>query len=143
MSAAKRAPEAKEPGVKGSDDRFAPAKSAIVASTRKEPPPEKPESTRLRYLVLLSFWAIVILLGLPVWWATTSIYRAPLPMEQMMDWADGKVRLNFPKRQRGQLTAPGMQTRFPTANINRGTFVTRSRSAASSAKHSACPRRPK
>ena len=91
MSAAKGVPDAKEPGGKDTGDQFAPSKAANVSSTRKEPPPEKPESIRLRYQVLLSFWAIIILLGLPIWWATTSIYRAPLPMEQMMDWADGKV----------------------------------------------------
>jgi phosphatidylinositol glycan class S len=91
MPAAKGVPEAKEPVEEGTGDQFAPSKTANAASTRKEPPPEKPESIRLRYLVLLSFWAIIILLGLPIWWATTSIYRAPLPMEQMMDWADGKV----------------------------------------------------
>jgi hypothetical protein len=91
MSAAKQVPMTKEPGGKGADDQFAPAKAVNVASTKKEPPPEKPESIRLRHFVLLSFWAIIILLGLPTWWATTSIYRAELPMEQMMDWADGKV----------------------------------------------------
>lgn len=91
MSAAKAPLGAKGPGGEGTNDQFAPANAANVASTKKEPPPEKPESIRLRYQVLLSFWAIIILLGLPIWWATTSIYRAPLPMEQMMDWADGKV----------------------------------------------------
>lgn len=91
MSAAKGTPEAKGPGDEGTDDQFGPTNAANVASTKKEPPPEKPESIRLRYQVTASFWAIIILLGLPVWWATTSIYRASLPMEQMMDWADGKV----------------------------------------------------
>jgi GPI-anchor transamidase subunit S len=91
MSAAKGVSEVMNLGGKDTGDQFAPSKATNVASTRREPPPEKPESIRLRYLVLLSFWAIIILLGLPIWWATTSIYRAPLPMEQMMDWADGKV----------------------------------------------------
>jgi phosphatidylinositol glycan class S len=91
MSAAKQVPVAKELGAKDSSDYFAPANDANVTTTRKEPPPEKAESIRLRYLVLLSFWAIIILFGLPIWWKTTSIYRAPLPMDQMMDWADGKV----------------------------------------------------
>lgn len=94
MPAAKQVPIAKEPGAKGADDKFAPAKAANVVSTKKGPPPEKPESVRLRYYVIVSFWAIIILLGLPTWWATTAIYRAELPMEQMMDWADGKVYLS-------------------------------------------------
>jgi phosphatidylinositol glycan class S len=108
MSAAKQAPEAKEPGGKDADDQFAAPKAANVTSSRKEPPPEKPESIRLRYLVLLSFWAIIILLGLPIWWATTSIYRAPLPMEQMMDWADGKVCGAFRRSKESHLTAAGL-----------------------------------
>ena len=99
MSAAKQVPVTKGLGAKDPGDQFAPAKPANVASTKKEPPPEKAESIRLRYLVLLSFWAIIILLGLPIWWKTTSIYRAQLPMDEMMDWADGKVscRLRWAK----------------------------------------------
>jgi GPI-anchor transamidase subunit S len=99
MSAAKQVPVTKGLGAKDAGDQFAPAKPANVASTKKEPPPEKAESIRLRYLVLLSFWAIIILLGLPIWWKTTSIYRAQLPMDEMMDWADGKVscRLRWAK----------------------------------------------
>jgi phosphatidylinositol glycan class S len=33
-----------------------------------------------------------------VWWKTTTVYRAPLPLQEMLDWADGKVsrqRLGF------------------------------------------------
>ena len=57
----------------------------------KEPPPEKKADVRRRSAVVLSFWMIVILLGLPIWWKTTSIYRANLPVEGMLQWADGKV----------------------------------------------------
>lgn len=57
----------------------------------RQPPPEKPESTRTRTLVVLSFWAVVLCLGLPVWLWTTSIHRAHLPLREMLDWADGKV----------------------------------------------------
>jgi phosphatidylinositol glycan class S len=65
----------------------------------KQPPPPSPESTRTRQLVVLSFWAVVILLGLPIWWKTTTIYRANLPLQSMTDWADGKVcRPTFPLR---------------------------------------------
>ena len=62
-----------------------------VASTKKHPPPESSESIRTRGFVILSFWAIVILLGLPTWWWTTSIYRARLPLQEMLEWADEKV----------------------------------------------------
>lgn len=58
---------------------------------RKEPPPEKPTDVRRRSLVILSFWAIVLCLGLPIWWKTTSIYRASLPVDEMLDWSDGRV----------------------------------------------------
>ncbi|OAG42224.1 hypothetical protein AYO21_03678 [Fonsecaea monophora] len=59
----------------------------------KQPPPETPEAVSLRTKIVLSFWAVIILLGLPVWWQTTSIYRASLPLQDMLDWADG---LNTP-----------------------------------------------
>ncbi len=73
----------------GSTD--APA-NAVSAYKKKEPPPESPASIKLRSLVILSFWAIIIAVGVPIWWKTTTIYRASLPLDQMMDWADGRVR---------------------------------------------------
>lgn len=79
-----------EKGGIGKDD-IAPADAVSIATTKKEPPPEKPESIQLRGFVLLSFWAIILLLGLPIWWKTTTIYRASLPLDQMMDWADGRA----------------------------------------------------
>ena len=62
-----------------------------VISSRMQPPPEGFTSIRVRGLVILSFWAVIVLLGLPTWWWTTSIHRARLPLEEMLDWADGKV----------------------------------------------------
>lgn len=59
----------------------------------KPPPPEKPADVRRRSYIVLSFWVIVILLGIPFWWATTSIYRADLPYDDMLQWANGKVRI--------------------------------------------------
>ena len=55
------------------------------------PPPERPEHTRIRGLVIASFWAIVVLFGIPIWLWTTSIHRAQLPLDDMLVWADGKV----------------------------------------------------
>ncbi|KAI8353867.1 phosphatidylinositol-glycan biosynthesis class S protein [Mortierella sp. GBAus27b] len=40
---------------------------------------------RTRRLVLLSVWAVV-LLGLPLWWKTTRVYRAELPYEDIEHW---------------------------------------------------------
>ncbi|EYE99650.1 GPI-anchor transamidase GPI17 [Aspergillus ruber CBS 135680] len=59
-------------------------------STQRVPPPEKPETTRTRFKVIAAFWAVIIFLGLPIWWKTTSIYRAHLPFQEMVDWADAK-----------------------------------------------------
>lgn len=58
----------------------------------KTPPPDTPENARTRCLVVISFWSVVLLLGLPLWWLTTSIYRAPLPLKEMQSWASGRVR---------------------------------------------------
>jgi GPI-anchor transamidase subunit S len=60
---------------------------------RKKAPPEKPEAVSLRTKIVFSFWAIIICLGLPVWHQTTSIYRATLPLDEMLGWADSAVRL--------------------------------------------------
>jgi len=57
----------------------------------KEPSPEKPSDIHRRTLVVLSFWLIVLCLGVPIWWRTTEIYRAALPLDQMQLWAEGKV----------------------------------------------------
>jgi GPI-anchor transamidase subunit S len=55
-------------------------------------PPEKPEAIRTRTRVILAFWVVIIFFGLPMWWKTTSVYRASLPLDEMMSWAEGKVR---------------------------------------------------
>ena len=65
----------------------------VVAASTKRPPPEKAESRITRSLVIASFWAVVICLGIPVWLWTTSIPRARLPLDEMLLWADGKVGL--------------------------------------------------
>ncbi|KAK0610578.1 phosphatidylinositol-glycan biosynthesis class S protein [Bombardia bombarda] len=74
---------------------------AVIASdksTRKPPPPEKASDVRRRTWVILSFWFIVLCL-LPIWWRTTTIYRANLPLDEMLEWADGKAcRPVFPLR---------------------------------------------
>lgn len=54
-------------------------------------PPEAPEAIQTRFRVIAAFWAVIIFLGFPIWWKTTSIYRAHLPIQEMVDWADGKV----------------------------------------------------
>ncbi|GAQ03423.1 GPI transamidase component PIG-S [Aspergillus lentulus] len=61
------------------------------ASAQQLPPPEKPEAIRARFGVIAAFWAVIIFLGFPIWWKTTSIYRAHLPVQEMVDWANGKT----------------------------------------------------
>jgi len=73
-------------------DRSTSGKVIATVTAKKEPPPESKEAIWTRRLVILSFWAIIILVGLPVWWKTTAIYRADLPLQVMTDWADRKVR---------------------------------------------------
>lgn len=72
-------------------DHAPPPKAVSAVPKKKEPPPERPEEIRMRSFVLFSFWAIIIFLGLPIWWRTTAIYRASLPLDQMIDWAEGRV----------------------------------------------------
>ncbi|PWY78496.1 hypothetical protein BO94DRAFT_558799 [Aspergillus sclerotioniger CBS 115572] len=62
-----------------------------MTATPRLPPPEKPEAIRTRFKVIAAFWAVIIFLGFPIWWKTTSIYRARLPVPDMIDWADGKT----------------------------------------------------
>jgi phosphatidylinositol glycan class S len=81
---------AEEPAISAGEDE-APANAVSVATKKKEPPPEKPESIRLRALVIFSFWVIILVLGVPIWWKTTTIYRASLPLDEMKDWAEGRV----------------------------------------------------
>jgi phosphatidylinositol glycan class S len=72
----------------------APPKNAAEAiSMQKSAPPETAEHTLRKRLIIFSFWAIIIFLGLPIWWRTTTVYRASLPLQQMLDWSDGKVCL--------------------------------------------------
>ena len=77
----------------GEDDRDYRLRSPAKSS--KKPPTETSEGIRVRGLVIVSFWTVVIFLGLPVWLWTTSIHRARLPLQEMLDWADGKVRVLY------------------------------------------------
>ncbi|PYH42670.1 GPI-anchor transamidase GPI17 [Aspergillus saccharolyticus JOP 1030-1] len=63
----------------------------VSTTSQRPPPPEKPEAIRTRFKVIAAFWAVIIFLGFPIWWKTTSIYRASLPIPDMIDWADGKT----------------------------------------------------
>ena len=49
-------------------------------------------SVSLRLLIMLSF-PLVLLLGVPYWWHTTSITRLPLPEDQIAALENAQVRL--------------------------------------------------
>lgn len=112
----------------------------LVVTLKKKPPPESSESIRIRSLVVASFWAIVIFLGLPIWWWTTSIHRARLPLREMLEWADGKVFYIFKVLIRYLSTdiSSGVQTCISSSNHNRCALITGERSRAPSSNHSAC-----
>lgn len=114
-------------------------------STRKEAPPEKPSDIRRRTYVILSFWLIVLCLGLPIWWNTTTIYRANMPLDDMLDWADGKVWTDqSPYWVVAELTIllPGLSPRLPSAHLHTSRCPPGSRGPESPAIDPACPRRP-
>ncbi|PHH75084.1 hypothetical protein CDD80_2635 [Ophiocordyceps camponoti-rufipedis] len=58
--------------------------TTTTTSSPKQPPPEKPSEAIKRFRIVLSFWFIVLVLGLPIWWRTTTIYRAKLPLDRML-----------------------------------------------------------
>ncbi|KAK0315319.1 GPI transamidase component [Friedmanniomyces endolithicus] len=67
------------------------------------PPTEALRTLLTRRTIVLSFWIIVLCLGLPHWLWTTSTYRASLPLSTMNDWAEGKacdLRFAYPIRLR-------------------------------------------
>lgn len=67
--------------------------NAVEASNKvKVLPQESAAQVKTRRWIVSSFWLVVLLLGFPMWWKTTMIYRAPLPLQDMIDWSDGKVR---------------------------------------------------
>jgi phosphatidylinositol glycan class S len=75
------------------DKAVAPSSPTPLDAVRKQklPPPESSASIWLRRSAILSFWAVVVFLGLPIWLKTTAIYRAELPLQEMTEWAEGKV----------------------------------------------------
>ncbi|KAJ5719747.1 Phosphatidylinositol-glycan biosynthesis class S protein [Penicillium malachiteum] len=84
------------------------ASAATKSSTARVPPPETSEAVQTRFRVIAAFWAVIVLLGFPIWWKTTSIYRAHLPIQEMVDWDEGKIcRPVFPLEI--HVAAPAMQ----------------------------------
>ncbi|KAG5519618.1 hypothetical protein PMAC_001773 [Pneumocystis sp. 'macacae'] len=47
-------------------------------------------SEKQKKWIVISYWLFVIL-AIPIWWKTTEIYRAKLPLKLMDKWAKGQV----------------------------------------------------
>lgn len=62
-----------------------------TVEARKKAPAEKPEAISLRSKIVISFWVVILCLGLPTWLKTTEIYRASLPLEEMSAVIEGQV----------------------------------------------------
>ncbi|KAL1918591.1 uncharacterized protein VTP21DRAFT_2613 [Calcarisporiella thermophila] len=58
-------------------------------------PIEEVKEAKRRRLVVLSFWAVIIL-GIPLWWKTTEVYRAPLPFAEIEEWSHKTCDMRFP-----------------------------------------------
>ena len=64
-----------------------------LADTKADDVSIKPvafQSDKRRRGILLSYW-IVILLGIPLWWITTSITRLPLPEARVKSLQEKQV----------------------------------------------------
>src|ERR1700712_4677050 len=68
-----------------------PVKEFWAPALSKAPRPAPIDNIRRSWKILASFWAVVIFFGLPFWWHTTSVYRAPLPQNQMENVANGDM----------------------------------------------------
>ncbi|PPJ52598.1 hypothetical protein CBER1_11046 [Cercospora berteroae] len=84
-------------------------KTAAEGDVPREPPSEAGSAITTRRLVILAFWAVVVLFGLPHWTWTTSIPRSSLPLDAMNAWAEGTAcQLQYPMSV--QLQAPKVMT---------------------------------
>ncbi|KAJ3333345.1 hypothetical protein HDU76_009148 [Blyttiomyces sp. JEL0837] len=45
---------------------------------------------RVRISIVASIWTIIIL-AIPLWWKTTEVHRAPLPVDRIKAWRDSRV----------------------------------------------------
>lgn len=98
----------KQADTAGSSSHARPKNVTEALKAKKEPPKEDHSSITRRRLVILSFWLLALLIGLPTWWKTTTVYRASLPLQRMHDWSEGKLCAPvYPLRV--SLEAPGLQ----------------------------------
>jgi hypothetical protein len=105
----------------------------------------------LRTKIVISFWAVILLLGLPTWLQTTSIYRANLPLQDMVNWAEGFVRnerlsWSLPLTLARRILLPlflctsGFSRQASHAPTRSGWYVIRSKSSTTSTNTRPCTR---
>ncbi|GAA6012999.1 hypothetical protein JCM10207_008408 [Rhodosporidiobolus poonsookiae] len=63
-----------------------PAPPATSTASTPLLPSSPPVDSRTRRIVVAAFWAVV-LLGVPLWWKTTTLERRALPAARVQDWA--------------------------------------------------------
>lgn len=91
-------------------------------------PTETSREATLRARVIWAFWIVILLLGLPTWWTTTSIYRASLPTQQMLDnhendaWYPIELCLSSPDLQLQQLRDVAAETQAVIGQKDHGLF---------------------
>jgi hypothetical protein len=55
--------------------------------------PQLPQQLQLQLqLLLLSIWTVGLLV-VPIWWKTTEVHRAPIPVARIDEWADPQNEL--------------------------------------------------
>lgn len=75
----------------GDTESAEPRVAASSTAAPRLPPPETRDEVSLRRSILASFWAIIVLIGIPLWYLTTTVPRADLPLDMMNQWAEGQV----------------------------------------------------
>lgn len=93
-----------------SDAQEIPPTTAVSALTSKQKttPFESPQAISLRRRIIISFWLLILLLGLPLWISTQRVIRSPLPEADINAWSSGQAcRPVFPLRI--EIEAPGLK----------------------------------
>lgn len=84
---------------------------------KRSAPPESPVTEWNRRWIIISFWAVIVCLGLPHWIWTTSIHRSDLPLDVMNEWAEGKrCQIRIPIHIK--LITPGIDQEIGTAVVS-------------------------
>ncbi len=67
---------------------------SVTSPTEKQLKPESSSQIIWRRIIVLSYAFFVALIGIPIWWNTTSIHRSSLPIEEIND-LNNEILSNF------------------------------------------------